>query len=265
MTDQNLPQANPGEVSPNLSGPSGVPSGQQGSFRYGRAPVRRHGRRGWWVVGAVASLVALAIAVGVVDMNGSYDADDTPAMCKLVDPAPLRKANPHASKQKVRKEFSDSGVNGFLVGAEMRYCVLAYVDGQSDSASAVRVVAAYYSNQRDAALAYNEMKLGDIGDGLNSDVQDDYAGPALPDPLTNVKVGAISAARGVDAPEAFCAPIRQGYGYERFAPAGYVVAARDSNLLFEVFVALTGDRMDLGRRRWAAATIAAHTLTELRD
>ncbi len=82
-----------------------------------------------------------------------------------------------------------------------------------------------------------------------------------------VRIGKIGAATGIDAPEAFCVPLATtlDLAMKNDTQSGYVIAARDSNLLVEVYVQLRGQRMDLARRRWAAARIMHQVLPLLRS
>jgi hypothetical protein len=216
----------------------------------------------WLAAGGAVVVVATAITAVVIDIGGSYDPVHN--LCSVVDPAPLRQANPLANKLSAGpRSYADSGGEGLMVGAHVLHCAMAYGGAEQVTASSVLVDAAYYPNQRDAALVYNESKRGGIT--LDGERDDNYYGPELPDPLDQVSVGRIVDARGLGTPEAFCAPMNGDTLLGGSVQVGYVVMARDSNLVLQVAVELTGERMDSTRRRYAAAAITRHVWAALRQ
>lgn len=233
----------------------------------GPPPARRRVRRWAWAAGIGALVLAAAIAG--VDVRGTYDPDQVFAarsadLCDLVDTAPLRAANPLADRTDGRpKPSRDSGGDGRAVGLDVRHCRAAY-RGDDDppvTAATVQAAAGFYPSRRTAGLAYNELKRDGVT--LGSRIPP-YSGPALPDPLTSVFARPASDAAGLGVPEAFCAELGEVTAYWQIDNGGYLLVARDSNLVVQVAVVLVGERMSLGRARYAAAVIARNLLTSLR-
>lgn len=226
--------------------------------------MRWRGR--WRLLTGCAVVLVLAIAVTgiVIDLRGSYGSRDVHNLCDLVDASPLRQANPLATRVSHDPHFyRDGGTNGRVVGARVLHCVLGLGGADRATASSARVAAAYYPSRRDAALVFNESKRGDLTVGGDRTA---YTGPTLPDPVASVHVGRVADVTGVDAPQAFCATLRSGApgSGQVSEQIGYLVMAQNGNLVVEVVAMLTGERMDLARRRYAAATIMSHVLAWLR-
>ena len=224
---------------------------------------RRHYRRYLLLAGALVVFLAVGITAVVVDMGGDYDNSALDGLCGRLDTTPMRTADPLATRT-----FADPVSrtdNYFRDGGRAQYCERSYAgeDGQP-LLSELRVAAAVYPNRRGAALAYNQTERGDIGSQDSAAGSSDYEGPLLLNEIPGVRSGRIRAAAGIDAPQAFCATTDTATIMEQYIQSGYVIVARDSNLLVEVYVQLTGQRMDLARRRWAAATIMHQVLPLLR-
>ncbi len=221
-------------------------------------PQPRRPYRRYLIAGVLVVLLAAGINVLVNQHRGNYDTAALDGLCDKIDMTVLRDANPFATWQTSTEDDSDGDA---YEGGRVQYCNRAYVgDDEEAVLSKVRVAAAVYPSQRDAAVAYNQAAGGDIGTEDSIDDARRFDGPLVFVVYPGDKVGQLHPATGTGAPEAFCATVVPNEFGNDNSRSGYMLAARDSNLLVEVYVRLRGQRMDLARRRWAAATILHQVL-----
>ncbi len=226
------------EPAPVVEGPAGEQAvGEE------RRRRRRHYRR-YLIAGVLVALLTASITASVNQHRRDYDDAALDNLCDKIDMTPLHQANPFATRSSSTASDSDGdlGGSGYRDGGRVQYCDHAYVGDDGEAVlSQVRVAAAVYPSQRDAALAYNQAASGDIGRDRFLDSHS-FDGPLVSVVRPIVRIGTIHTAAGIDAPEAFCVPLATtlDLAMKSHSQSGYVIAARDSNLLVEVYVQLTG-------------------------
>ncbi|BCJ32508.1 hypothetical protein Athai_00110 [Actinocatenispora thailandica] len=220
------------------------------------APSPIRSRRGRWWLGSAAAILIVAVAIGVVHWTGTGRYHPVGRPCDLVDGSPPRTADPFATSRSRSATTHDDGT-GAATGLRVGYCVTGYhLDARPGEAfSLVRVAFAVYPSARQSARAYLQSRRGDL--------RGDTGDTPLPTPRWDEPV-TFTDAIGLGAPTAFCTARVTGPAALR-PGTGFLVGVRDSNLLLEVYVKLSGQRMTQARHRWAAAAITRATLTALRS
>lgn len=220
-------------------------------------PAARSRRARWWLGGA-AAVLAVAAAVGAVRWSATGRYDPVRRPCDLVDVSPLRTADPFATDRSRSVPTHDDGTGG-ETGLRVDYCTGGYDlhAAAVGPTSLVRVAFAVYPSRRQAARAYLHSRAGDLR-GDTGDV-------SLPTPQSVGREPVrFTDATGLGVPTAFCTA--KATGADAFAlGGGYLIAVREENLLLEVYVELTGERMTQDRHRWAAAAITRATVARLRS